>query len=162
EPGSRGKGRTGASAAARSTRGACVVSEVVFQAERDGITDAEWQELLARASGEGRYFFTENQLYLAYARNKVKVTRYISRSGVHGARDLISEATLNEAGREYLPEEVACLVIVEHDALVDLLLKNGAHQELSALIVAESGYPEALASEARRLLDARADLKVIA
>ena len=60
------------------------MSEAVFQPEQDGISDAEWQELMARASGEGRHFFSENQLYLAYARNKVVVTRYIARRGLLG------------------------------------------------------------------------------
>ena len=203
------------------------MSEEVFRADRDGITDAEWQELLAQASGDGRQFFSENQLYLLYARNKVKVTRYIARRGVIGlfmivvglatwvyalkadwgltlvlgiavtltgvglvgtgvvtrrepasrekvarwlsqwtaAREtpnLIAEATLSSAGAEYIPAQVACLVIVERDQLLDLLLKNAAHSALSSLVVAESGYPAALASEARRLLEARADLKVIA
>ncbi len=203
------------------------MTEAVFQAELDGISDAEWQELMARASGEGRHFFSENQLYLAYARNKVVVTRYIARRGLiglcmivlglatwvyalkadwgltlvfgiavtltgvgmvgtgvvtrrdpaarepitrwlakwtaaRGAKNLVTEATLSGAGLEYLPAEVVCLVITQHDQLVDLLLKNGAHRALSALIVAESGYPSALANEARRLLGTRADLKVIA
>lgn len=203
------------------------MSEGVFQPELDGITDSEWQELLARANDDGRLFFSENQLYLAYARNKVVVTRYIARRGLfglclivvglaawvyslkgdwgltlvfgiivtltgvgmvgtgvvtkrdpaarepitrwlakwtaaRGAEQLISEATLRDAGPEYVPADVACLVIAEREELVDLLLKNGAHRELSALIVAESGYPPALANEARKLLEARADLKVIA
>jgi len=203
------------------------VSEGVFQPELDGITDADFQELLAHASGEGRHFYSENQLYLAYARNKVIVTRYISRRGllglcmipvglaawvyalkgdwgltlvlgiivtltgvgmvgtgvvtrrdpvprepitrwlskwtaVRGAQHLVAEATLSGAGLEYLPQQVASLLIVEREPLVDLLLKNGAHGALSALIVSESGYPSALASEARRLLEAHADLQVIA
>jgi len=203
------------------------VSEAVFQPELDGITDAEWQQLLARASGEGRHFFSENQLYLAYARNKVVVTRYIARRGLiglcmipiglatwvyalkadwgltlvfgiavtltgvgmvgtgvvtkrdpaarepikrwlskwmaaHGAQNLVAEATLSSAGLEYLPEQIECLIIVEREPLVDLLLKNGAHRALSALVVSETGYPSALAREARRLLQTRADLKVIA
>ena len=203
------------------------MSEGVFQPELDGISDAEWQELMARTRGEGRHFFSENQLYLAYARNKVIVTRYIARRGLiglcmipiglatwvyalkadwgltlvlgiavtlsgvgmvgtgvvtrrdpasrepitrwlakwtaaRGAQDLVAEPTLSGAGAEYLPAQVDCLVIVQRDTLVDLLLKNSAHSALSALIVSESGYPDALASEARRLLQARADLKVIA
>ncbi len=203
------------------------MSEAVFQPELDGISDAEWQELLARASGEGRQFFSENQLYLVYARNKVVVTRYVAHRGViglcmivlglatwvyalkadwgltlvfgiavtltgvgmvgtgvvtrrdpasrepiarwlskwtaaRGAQNLIAEASLSGAGLEYLPTQIDCLVIAERDTLVDLLLKNGAHHALSALIVSEGGYPSALANEARRLLQARADLKVIA
>ena len=203
------------------------MSEAVFQPEQDGISDAEWQELMARASGEGRHYFSENQLYHAWARNKVVVTRYIARRGLlglclvvvglatwvyalkgdwglmlvcgialtltgvgmvgtgvvtrrdpasrepiarwlsqwtaaRGAPYLVAEATLASAGAEYLPPQVECLLILEREPLVDLLLKNGAHGALSALIVSESGYPSALASEARRLLGARADLKVIA
>ena len=199
----------------------------VFRSEQDGITDTEWQELMARASGNGQQFFSENQLYLAYARNKVSVTRYVSRRGVlglfmivfglaawvyalkadwgltlvfgialtltgvgmvgtgvvtrrdpaarepitrwlakwvamHGAPNLVAEATMSAAGAEYFPPHVASLLIVERDPLVDLLLKNGAHGALSALIVSESGYPTALASEARRLLQEDTDLKVIA
>ncbi|HET7543331.1 MAG TPA: hypothetical protein VFK05_25835 [Polyangiaceae bacterium] len=203
------------------------MNERVFQPEQDGISDDEWQGLLARASSEGQRFFTENQLYLAYARNKVVVSRRIARRGVlglcivvlgiatwvyalkvdaglilvlgialtlggvglvgtgvitrsepasrepivrwlakwtaaRGAPRLISEPTLGQAGLEYVPAEVACLLIVERDLLVDLLLKNDAHRTLSALIVAESGYPAALAAEARRLLETREDLPVIA
>ena len=199
----------------------------VFQPEFDGISDDEWLELMAHASGQATRYFSENQLYLAYARNRVKVTRYIARRGmiglgmiaiglgvwvlalkadwgltlvfgivltltgvglvgpgvvtrrdpaarepitrwlskwtaVHGEQFLVAEATLSQAGLEYVPPTVDCLVIVERDALADLLLKNGAHSALSALIVSESGYPGLLAGEARRLLETRPDLKVIA
>ena len=190
-------------------------------------SDAEWLELIARASGDGRHSFTENQLYLAYARNKVQVTRYIARRGGIGlvmivlglavwiyalkvdwgitlvlgiactmsgvamvgtgvvtrrepasrepvqrwlaswrsqsdAPLLLSEPKLEQHGLEYAPRAAERLIVVERDLLVDLLLKNGAHEALNALIVAESGYPSALASEARRLLAARPDSKVIA
>ncbi|MEO6603455.1 MAG: hypothetical protein ABIQ16_26465 [Polyangiaceae bacterium] len=203
------------------------MSKVVFDPQMDGIADVEWLDLVARASGDGRHFFSENQLYLAYARNKVQVTRYIARRGGYGlvmiglglaiwiyalkvdwgtamvlgiactltgvamvgsgvvtrrepaAREpvqrwlakwvaakegerLISELKLASKGAEYVPADAQCLVVVERDLLVDLLLKNGAHAELNAIIVAESGYPTALATEARRILAARPDLKVIA
>ena len=170
------------------------MSEGVFQPELDGISDAEWQDLLSRARGQSQ-FFSENQLYIAYARNNVVVTRYIARRGlvglcmivvglaawvsslkgdwglslvlgiivtltgvgmvgtgvvtrrdpasrepitrwlaqwtaVHGAQNLLLEATLSGAGREYLPPQVECLVICEREPLVDLLLKNGAHAAL--------------------------------
>ena len=75
---------------------------------------------------------------------------------------LIRSAELGHAGLELSPPRVECLLIVEHDILVDLLLKNDAHQQLSALIISESGYPERLVPEARRLLDERSDLKVVA
>jgi hypothetical protein len=203
------------------------MSESVFQPEQDGITDDEWQALLARASNDGRRFFSENQLYLAYARNKVVVTRQIARRGklglcivvlgiaawvyalkadaeltlvigialtlggvglvgtgvvtrrepasrepvarwltkwtaARGLPQLITEARLSDKARDYVPPQVACVVLVERDPVVDLLLENGAHRALSALIVAESGYPEALASEARRQLEAHPELRVIA
>jgi hypothetical protein len=69
---------------------------------------------------------------------------------------------LTSASVDCLPPRVEALLIAEREALVDLLLMNDAHTELSALIVAESGYPEALAQEARRLLAAHPELKVIA
>lgn len=193
----------------------------------DPPSDAQWLELLARASGDGRHFFTENQLYLAYARNKVKVTRYVARRGRIGlalipiglavwiyalkvdwgitlvlgiactlsgvamvgtgvvtrrepaprepvrqwlshwlaegdSQRLIAEPQLEADLAEYAPAEAACVIVVERDVLVDLLLKNGAHTELNALVVAESGYPSGLAERARRLLAEKPALKVIA
>lgn len=203
------------------------MTEAVFSDQVDGISDADWLALTRRAGGDGSYFFTENQLYLAYARHKVQVTRYIARragiglamialglatwvyalkadwgstlvlgifvtlSGVamvgtgvvtrrdpaprepltrwlekwttaHRLEKLLGAPALAEAGLEYLPAKIACLIIVEREALVDLLLKNGAQRELSALIIAESGYPVALLPEARRLLAMNSPLKVIA
>jgi hypothetical protein len=202
------------------------VTETVFEAE-DGISDPEWLELVREASADGQRFFTENQLYLAYARNKVQITRYIARRGLLGlamivvglgtwvyalkvdwgitlvvgiaitlggvacvgtgvvtrrdpaAREpvmrwlakwraerqlekFLGEPTLTSAGLEYLPERVEAVVFVQRDALADLLLKNEAQRALSALIVSENGYPEALAAEARRLLSERSDLKLYA
>jgi hypothetical protein len=198
----------------------------VFSPE-DGISDAEWLELVHEASGKGLHFFSENQLYLAYARNKVQVTRYIARRGGIGlamivlglgtwvyalkvdwgltlvvgiaitlggvacvgtgvvtrrdpaAREPVTRwlqkwqaarplerfmpgPALTSASVDCLPPRVEALLIAEREALVDLLLMNDAHTELSALIVAESGYPQALAEEARRLLAAHPELKVIA
>jgi hypothetical protein len=75
---------------------------------------------------------------------------------------LIRRPELSNAGLELSPPRVECLLIVERDILVDLLLKNDAHLHLSALIISESGYPERLVPEARRLLDERSDLRVVA
>jgi hypothetical protein len=75
---------------------------------------------------------------------------------------LIRAPELAHAGLEYSPAHVDCVLIVERDIVVDLLLKNGAQQRLNALIVSEQGYPATLAREAQRLLDERSDLKVIA
>jgi hypothetical protein len=198
----------------------------VFQPELDGTSDAEWLDLVRRASAGNTRYFTENQLYSRYARGRVQTTREISRRGGLGlalivlglaiwvcalkadwgltlvagvavtlsgvwqvgtgvvtrreptprepitrwlakwlaAKELpklLQAPQLAHAGLELSPLRVECLVIVERDLVVDLLLKNDAHQQLSALIVSESGYPEQLAREARRLLDERSDLKVI-
>lgn len=203
------------------------MTQAVFDPQTDGISNAEWSELVAQASGGERHFFSENQLYLAYARNKVKVTRYVARRGRIGLvmipiglaiwiyalkvdwgvtlvlgiactlsgvamvgtgvvtrrepasrepiqrwlskwlstndpQRLLSRPELESAGREYAPAKAECLIVVERDLLVDLLLKNGAHTDLNALIIAESGYPAPLADEARRVLAERPDLKVIA
>jgi hypothetical protein len=75
---------------------------------------------------------------------------------------LLQSPELANAGLELSPPRVECLLIVERDILVDLLLKNDAHKRLSALILSESGYPEKLVPEARRLLDERSDLRVVA
>lgn len=196
----------------------------VFDPDLDGTSDLEWLELVERASAG--HYFTENQLYLAYARGRVQVTRYIARrgglglvmivlglatwiyalkvdwgitlvlgiavtlggvacvgTGVVTRRDpaarkrvtdwlakwqarrplerFVAQATLAHAGLEYRPARVDALLVVEREIVADLLLKNGAHGELSALIVAESGYPEALLPEVRRVLDERSDLRVI-
>ena len=201
--------------------------ELVFRTT-DGITDIEWLEFVRRASADGQHFFSENQLYLAYARGRLRVTRYVSQRGKLGLvmivlglatwvyalkvdwgltlvfgiavtlggvacvgtgvvtrRDpaereplsrwlamwrakkplalFLGGAELAAAGlSEYGVASAKALIVVQRDILVDLLLKNGAHRELSALIVAESGYPLALATEARRVLSANAELKVIA
>ncbi|MEP7049914.1 MAG: hypothetical protein ABJB12_06155 [Pseudomonadota bacterium] len=200
--------------------------EFVFRAS-DGITDVEWLSFVRRASGDGQRFFTENQLYLAYARGRLQVTRYVSQRGKLGLvmivlglatwvyalkadwgftlvlgiavtlsgvacvgtgvvtrRDpaereplrkwlatwlekkplerLISGAELGQAElSEYGVSDAKALILVQRDALVDLLLKNGAQRQLCAVIVAESGYPLALAAEARRLLGASSALQVV-
>ena len=201
--------------------------EFLFRAA-DGITDTEWLSYVRRASGDGQRFFTENQLYLAYARGRVQVTRYVSQRGKLGlvmivvglftwvyalkvdwgltlvlgiavtlggvacvgtgvvtrrdpaAREPVSRwlakwraqrplerfiagPGLAEAEpKEYGVSNAKALIIVQHDALADLLLKNGAQRDLSALIVAESGYPLALANEAKRALAENPTLRVIA
>jgi len=199
----------------------------VFATERDGITDAAWLELVARASADGSRFFTENQLYLEYARGRVQVTRYIARRGklgllailfglgiwvyalhadwgitlvcgiavtlsgvgmvgtgvvtrrdpaprelVHGwlakwlahapLPQLLREPSLADRGAEFVPTDARHVIIVEREELVDLLLTNRAHELLSAVIVAESGYPRALRDEAARLLGADGTRSVIA
>ena len=91
------------------------------------------------------------------------VTRWLGKwLGVEAEPRLLRAPSLAHAGLEYAPPRVNALVIVERDLLVDLLLKNGAHEQLNALIVSENGYPAALNAEAQRQLDERSDLKIIA
>jgi hypothetical protein len=53
------------------------------------------------------------------------------------------------------------LLIVQHDLLVDLLVKNDFHADQRALVLSERGYPSYLVSHAARLLKERPDLPVI-
>lgn len=53
------------------------------------------------------------------------------------------------------------IIIVEHDLLVDLLVKNNQHAEQRALVISETGYPSYLLPHAKRLLDQRPDLPVV-
>lgn len=53
------------------------------------------------------------------------------------------------------------VLIVEHDLLVDLMVKNNLHAEHRALVVSERGYPSYLVPHARRLLEERPDLPVV-
>ena len=202
------------------------MSPAVFDPETDGISDATWLALLDKTSEGGRYFFSENQLYLGYARNKVEVTRFIARRGViglvmmvsglatwmyalkadwgltlvlgiavtlggvglvgtgvvtrrapaareplsgwlakwtaqRGLEKLLGAPSLDGSPLDATPPGVACLLIVERDELVDLLIKNGAESELSASIVAESGYPSQRLTEAVVLLRERSELPVL-
>lgn len=53
------------------------------------------------------------------------------------------------------------IIITDADLLVDLLVKNHAHAEQKALIVAESGYPAYLQDKVKQVLQMRPDLPVI-
>lgn len=52
------------------------------------------------------------------------------------------------------------LLIVERDLLVDLFVRNNKHAEQRMLVVSESGYPDYLLPQARRLLVESPDLSV--
>ena len=91
------------------------------------------------------------------------VTRWLEKwLTVSSLPKLISGPKLGHAGLELCPPRVEWLFIAEHEILVDWLLQNDAHLHLSALVISESGYPERLVPEARRLLDERSDLKILA
>jgi hypothetical protein len=53
------------------------------------------------------------------------------------------------------------IIITSDDLLVDLLVKNHAHAEQKALIVAESGYPAYLQDKVKKTLRMRPDVPVI-
>ena len=65
----------------------------------------------------------------------------------HGRLErLVTEPQMHEPPPEWTEPDiydygVERLLIVQHDLLVDLLVKNGVHAEQRALILAESGYP---------------------
>lgn len=189
--------------------------------------DETWLELVRELTQDGRYFFTANQLYLAYARNKVVVTRFIARRGMfglcmiavglatwvyalkadwgltlvlgiattlggvalvgtgvvtrrdpaprapveqwlerwspsEGSAQLVDRPTLEQASADLCPATARSLIIVERELVVDLLLRNGAQHDLSALIVSESGYPVAVLRETKRRLRETPPLKVVA
>lgn len=91
------------------------------------------------------------------------VTRWLEKQQTEAPLPtFLATPTLAQRGAELRPTRVECLILVEHDLLAELLLKNGVHEALSALVVSERGYPEALAREAQRVLDERSDLKVLA
>jgi hypothetical protein len=52
------------------------------------------------------------------------------------------------------------IIIVEHQLLVDLLVKNGFHTDQRALIFSADGYPSYIAERAKILLKASSDLPI--
>ncbi len=66
--------------------------------------------------------------------------------------------TIEDDVHDYGVEKI---IIVSDDLLVDLLVKNHAHAEQKALIVAESGYPAYLQDKVKNTLRMRPDLPVI-
>lgn len=73
---------------------------------------------------------------------------------LHSAPAPYREADIYDYGVERI-------IIVEHDLLVDLLVKNNQHAEQRALVIAESGYPSYLVPHAKRLLAQRPELPVV-
>lgn len=53
------------------------------------------------------------------------------------------------------------VLVVQHDLLVDLFVKNNYHADQRALVISEHGYPSYLMSHAKRLLGERPDLPVV-
>lgn len=56
---------------------------------------------------------------------------------------------------------VACILVVQQEIVVDLMIRNGWHAEHKALVMAESGYPSYVHQRAKKLLAAQDDLPVL-
>ena len=71
---------------------------------------------------------------------------------------LLDEPSLHETPPEWTEPDiydygVERLLVVEHDLMVDLFVRNNQHAEQRMLVIAESGYPEYLLPHVRRLLE---------
>lgn len=78
---------------------------------------------------------------------------------------LLTEPSLQEPPPEWEEPDiydygVESLLVVQHDLLVDLLVRNGFHASQRCLVIAESGYPAYLVSKAAELLAAQPELPV--
>lgn len=54
------------------------------------------------------------------------------------------------------------IIVVQHDILVDLFVRNNLHAQQRAVVIAESGYPYYLVARVQHLLQRRADLPIVA
>lgn len=79
---------------------------------------------------------------------------------------LLEKPSLDRAPGPYRESDiydygVERILVVQHDLLVDLFVKNNFHADQRALVLSENGYPSYLLSHAKRLLQERADLPVL-
>ncbi|MCC6215782.1 MAG: hypothetical protein IT376_13030 [Polyangiaceae bacterium] len=213
--------------------------EYVFQPRTDGITDGKFRQLLARASANGTYYFTKNQLYTLYCQDRSgfaggygcgALAGMLALGGLAAAAfvgavvlaaddellaaalagavsvapgvgalvilltgrrppeppnrapldrwlgawvekkgpipKLLERPSLHQPPGGYREPDVhdygvERLLIVQHDLLVDLFVKNNVHAEQRALVISEHGYPPYLLHQAQRLLAERPDLPVV-
>ena len=103
---------------------------------RQAIPRQDFDFVLGRWLGQGR-----------------KLDRLLEQPSLHEPPPEWNELDIYDYGVERL-------LIVEHDLLVDLFVKNGVHAEQRMLVISESGYPDYLMEVARRLLDEQPDLPV--
>ncbi len=82
------------------------------------------------------------------------IARLLQTPSLHHAPAPYRESDIYDYGVERI-------LVVEHDILVDLFVKNNQHAEQRALVIAESGYPSYLLPHARRLLEQRPNLPVV-
>jgi hypothetical protein len=67
----------------------------------------------------------------------------------------IAPTTTRDGGR------LERILIVEHDLMVDLLVRNGLHRDLDAVVVSEHGYPASSRAAAKEALRFRPGLPVL-
>ena len=78
---------------------------------------------------------------------------------------MLTEPTLHQPPPEWKEPDiydygVERILIVEHDLLVDLFVKNGFHAEQRTLVLSQNGYPSYLVGHAKRMLDENPELPV--
>lgn len=93
------------------------------------------------------------------------VTRWKSSSMGDTLEKMLEETSLKEKPPEWNEADlydygVERLLIVEHDMLVDLLVKNNVHTAERTLIMSLDGYPHYLQDQARRIVEERPDLPI--
>ena len=115
-----------------------------------GIIVIGFGQYIARQGIPRQYFDFVLGRWLGHGR---KLDRLLEQPSLHEPPPEWNELDIYDYGVERL-------LIVEHDLLVDLFVKNGVHAEQRMLVISESGYPDYLMEVARRLLDEQPDLPV--
>ena len=115
-----------------------------------GIIVIGFGQYIARQGIPRQYFDFVVGRWLGHGR---KLDRLLEQPSLHEPPPEWNELDIYDYGVERL-------LIVEHDLLVDLFVKNGVHAEQRMLVISESGYPDYLMEVARRLLDEQPDLPV--
>lgn len=83
------------------------------------------------------------------------IDRLIETPALHDPPQSFREPDIYDYGVERI-------IVVQHDILVDLFVRNNLHAVQRAVVIAESGYPYYLVSRVQHLLERRADLPIIA
>jgi hypothetical protein len=83
----------------------------------------------------------------------------------HEIPTLLTKPSLHHAPPEFREPDifdygVERILIVQHDLLVDLFVRNGLHTKERALVISERGYPHYLLRHAQRLLHGSPELPV--
>ena len=106
--------------------------------------------------------------HLRYNLPKRRVVDYALKKWIdeRGPLDmLITEPRLNDPPPDYEEPDiydygVECILIVQHDLMVDEFVLNNMHAEMKALVLSTSGYPWYITERAQQLVLERDDLPV--